>query len=181
MSIKELFLLLLGSIVSSNFALVHFFGSESILSFKKEGIEKNIKTSLSLAVVLVISSLIIYPVEKLLLGGGESGLRVLVYVVVILLVEAVVFLLTKEKGSGILPLVVSSSTLGPVLFFQSAGYTFLETLFSSLGCALGYLLLTLAISSVKEKINDKYVPSQFRGYPILFIALSIIALTVYCF
>lgn len=180
MSVKELFLLMLGSIVSSNFVLVHFFGSESILSFKKEGIEKNIKTSLSLAVVLILSSLIIYPVEKLLLEG-ESGLRVLVYVVVILLVEAVVFLLTKEKGSGILPLVVSSSTLGPVLFFQSAGYTFPETIFSSLGCALGYLLLTLALTSVKEKINDKYVPSPFRGYPIIFIALSIIALTVYCF
>lgn len=180
MSVKELLLLMLGSIVSSNFVLVHFFGSESILSFKKEGIEKNMKTSLSLAVVLILSSLVIYPVENLLLEG-ESGLRVLVYVVVILLVEAVVFLLTKEKGSGILPLVVSSSTLGPVLFFQSEGYTFPETLFSSLGCALGYLLLTLALTSVKEKINDKYVPSQFRGYPVLFIALSIIALTVYCF
>lgn len=179
MSIKDLLLLSLGCILSSNYVLVRFFGVEDLLSFEKRTIERNMKTSLLLSVTLILSSLLLYPVEKLLLSGAGSALRLILYVVVILLIEVIVMKTAKEENP--VSLTAASAVLGPVLFFESGEYTFLEVVFSSIGAGLGYLLAALALSAVREKINDKYVPSLLRGTPILFIALSIISLTVYCF
>lgn len=179
MNVKDLLLLLSGCILSSNFVLVRFFASESLLGLGKNNIERNMKTALLLSLTLILSSVILYPLEALLLSSSGDALRGIVYTVVILLVETIVSKTAKAKKP--VSLLVTSAVLGPVLFFESEGYSFPVTLISSIGVSLAYLVVTLAFSSVKEKISDKYIPSAFRGAPIYFIALSIIALTVYCF
>ena len=180
MTIGELFLILTGCILSSNYVLVHFFNTDTVLSFDRVGLKNSVIYSLYLGVILMISSVIIWPLGKYLLSSA-SYLRVLVSVVAVLLVTALVGLLSGKKRGELFSLSLSSSVLGAVLLYQENGYTLLQTLFASMGTALGYLLVTVAISCVREKVKDRYVPSSFRGYPIMMVALGIIALTVYAF
>ncbi len=181
MNIKDLILLALTCTISSNYILVKFFNVEGILSCSRDSLKGNIFSSLYMALILILSSLLIWPLESFIVGNSASYLRLVVYTLAILLVTAVVTLISKKKSSEIFPLALSSGVLGSVLLFQSEGYTLLETVFASFGVALGYLLVTVAVSCVRDKVKEKYVPRAFRGIPIMLIALSIIALTVYCF
>lgn len=180
MSFKDLVLLTIGCVLSSNYVLVNFFNADSIISNSRNTLRSNIFCSLYLGLVLIVSSILIWPLENWLISQ-VGYLRIVVYVIAILLVIAIVALLSKKKVADLIPLSLSSGVLGSVMLFQSNGYSFLETVFASVGGACGYLLVTVALSGVREKVKDKYVPSAFRGYPIMLIALSIIALTVYCF
>ncbi len=84
---------------------------------------------------------------------------------------------TKKKGGENLSLSLSSSLLGAALKFREAKYSFIETIFAS----IGYFIVTIVLSFLREKINDKDVPKYLRDYSIMLIALSIISLSVYCF
>lgn len=181
MNAKDLLLLTLGCILSSNYILVKYFNAESMLSNSRSSLKSNICSSLYLGLILILSALIIWPLETFIIEKSASYLRLVVYVLAILLVTAVVAVVAKKKVGEFFPIALSSGILGPMLFFQSEGYSILETIFASFGVALGYLLVTIAVSSVKEKVKEKYVPQIFRGTPIMLISLSIIALTVYCF
>ncbi len=180
MDAKELFLLLVGCILSSNYVLVHFFGTESLLENNKESIKGNLLFSLYLLVVLLLSSLLLWPLEKFVLAN-LGYLRLVVYTLAILLVVALVSVVMKKKFSSFVTLALSSAVLGSLLFFNNASYSVLQNIFASVGVAIGYLLTSLALSAVSEKIRDKNIPSPFRGAPILLVALSIISLTVFAF
>lgn len=180
MSIGELFLILTGCVFSSNYILVHYCGADTALSASTLSLKNSVLYSLYLALVLVISALIIWPLEHYLLSSS-SFLRLLLYVVTILLVTALVSRAAGKKCGELFSLALSSSILGALLLFQENGYTFLETIFASLGTSAGYLLVSLALSSVREKVKDRYVPSALRGWPVMMISLGIIAMTVYAF
>lgn len=180
MSIGELFLILTGCVFSSNYILVHYCGADTALSGCTLSLRNSVVYSLYLALVLVISALIIWPLEHYLVSSA-SYLRLLLYVTTILLVTALVSAVAKKKGGELFSLALSSSVLGALLLFEENGYSFLGTLFGAAGTALGYLLVSVALYSVREKVKDRYVPSSLRGWPVMMISLGIIALTVYAF
>lgn len=180
MTIGELFLIFTLCVLSSNYVLVHFFNTDTVLSFNSLSLKSSVMYSLYLGVILIISSLLLWPVGEYLLPLA-GYLRVLVSVVAILLVTALISLLGGKKGGELFSLSISSSVLGAVLLYADNGYTLLQTVFASVGTALGYLLVTLALMCVREKVKDRYVPSALRGYPVMMVALGIIALTVYAF
>ena len=70
MAIKDLLLLTLGCILSSNYLLLHFFGGESLLENKENSVKGNLTFSLYLLIVLLISSLLIWPLEKYVISNG---------------------------------------------------------------------------------------------------------------
>lgn len=180
MTIGELFLILSGCILSSNYVLVHFFNADTLLSTDSMSLRGSVCLSLYLGLILVVSSLLIWPLENFLLSS-LGYLRLLVYVIAILLVTAFVSVITKKKGGELFSLALSSSVLGAVLLYAGNGYTFLETIFASIGTAAGYLVVSVAFSCVREKVRDKYVPLSFRGESVMLLSLGIMALTVYAF
>lgn len=180
MSIGELFLILAGCVFSSNYILVHYAGADTALSGCNLSLKNSVVYSLYLALVLVVSALVIWPLEHYLLSSA-SYLRLLLYVIAILLVTALVSVTAKKSGGEFFSLALSSSVLGALLLFEENGYTLLQTLFAAVGTALGYLVVSVALCSVREKVKDRYVPSALRGWPVMMISLGIIALTVYAF
>lgn len=181
MAIKDLLLLTLGCILSSNYLLLHFFGGESLLENKENSVKGNLTFSLYLLIVLLISSLLIWPLEKYVISNGGEYLRVFVYLFAIVLVVALLTLIFKRKLSDFVSVGFSSAILGSLLYYNSLSYSLLEIIFASFGVAIGYFIVAMAIVAVKERIRDKNIPSPFRGLPILIVALGLISLTVYAF
>ncbi|MBP3381697.1 MAG: electron transport complex protein RnfA, partial [Clostridia bacterium] len=56
------------------------------------------------------------------------------------------------------------------------GYNFVESMVSSLGCGLGFLLAMVLFSGIRSRIDDSRVPKPFRGLAVTLIAASFISL-----
>jgi electron transport complex protein RnfA len=56
------------------------------------------------------------------------------------------------------------------------GYTFVQSMVSSLGCGLGFLLAMVLFSGLRSRINNANVPAPFKGLGVTLIAASFISL-----
>ena len=82
------------------------------------------------------------------------------------------------KGLGVyLPLITTNcAVLGVTINNIIDGYSFIESMVSSLGCGLGFLLAMVLFSGIRSRIDDTKVPAPFRGLAVTLIAASFISL-----
>ena len=175
-----LFAILLAGILTENFVLAQFLGICPFL-----GVSKKLKTAvgMSLAVIFVmaIATAVWYPINKFVLGERFSYLQTIVFILVIAaLVQLVEIVLKKYvpalySALGIyLPLITTNcAVLGVVLLNVDKGYNFAQSMFSSVGAGLGFMLAMVMFSGVRSRIERSDVPRFLRGLPITLIAASL--------
>ena len=181
---KELLLIAIGSALVNNVVLSQFLGLCPFL-----GVSKKTETAagMGVAVIFVITiasacTSIIY--DQVLVRLGIEYLQTIVFILVIAaLVQFVEMFLKKYMVSlyqalGVyLPLITTNcAVLGVAINNITDGYTFIESVFSSLGCGLGFLLAMVLFSGLRSRIDEMEVPSSFRGVAITLIAASFISL-----
>ena len=83
-----------------------------------------------------------------------------------------------HRGLGVyLPLITTNcAVLGVAINNITDNYNLVESLFSSLGCGLGFLLAMVMFSGLRSKIDESEVPVHFRGVAITLIAASFLSL-----
>ena len=76
-----------------------------------------------------------------------------------------------------LPLITSiCAVLGVTINNIIDGYNFVESMASSLGCGLGFLLAMVLFSGVRSRINEANIPAPFKGLAVTLIAASFLSL-----
>ena len=116
-----------------------------------------------------------------------NGLGYMQNIVFILIIAALVqfveitlkkFIPSLHKSLGVyLPLITTNcAVLGVTINNINDGYTFLESMVSSLGCGLGFLLAMVLFSGVRSKIEESEIPESLRGLPVTLIAASFVSL-----
>ncbi len=173
------------AILTHNIALVYILGMCPMI-----GVSKNTKTAVGMGVsvtfVVFITSIVNWPIYNYILV--PTGSEIMSYVIFIVTIAATVQLLEMllekfipvlHSAFGIyLPLItVNCVVLAVSLFMILRDYTFLETIFFSLGSSLGWLLAITVVSGIREKlklIGD--VPAGLQGHGIVMIILGILAL-----
>ena len=60
-------------------------------------------------------------------------------------------------------------------------YTFIQSMVSSLGCGLGFLLAMVLFAGVRSRLESENIPEHFKGLPITLLAASIVALSFFGF
>ena len=73
-------------------------------------------------------------------------------------------------------LIMNSSLLGAVLYYQSQFSSLLQTFCIALGHGAGFILILLMIHCLRERIDQDKVLASFRDIPILLICLGILSL-----
>jgi electron transport complex protein RnfA len=88
------------------------------------------------------------------------------------------FIPAMHASLGIyLPLITTNcAVLGVTINNISDGYSFLESMVSSLGVGLGFLLAMVLFSGIRSRIDESKVPAPFRGLAVTLIAASFISL-----
>ncbi|MBR0136750.1 MAG: electron transport complex protein RnfA, partial [Clostridia bacterium] len=71
--------------------------------------------------------------------------------------------------------------LGVTINNITDGYNFLESMVSSLGCGLGFLLAMVLFAGVRERMEESDPPQAFKGIPITLAAASIVSMAFYGF
>ena len=177
---KLLFSILLTGILTNNFVLSQFLGICPFLGVSKKT-DTAIGMSVAVIFVMAVSTAVCYPVNVYILGEKFAYLQTIVFILVIAaLVQLIEILLKKYIPSlynalGIyLPLITTNcAVFGVVLLNIGNNYNFAQSMFSSVGAGLGFMLAMIMFSGVRGKIENNDIPSFLQGLPITLIAASL--------
>ena len=76
-----------------------------------------------------------------------------------------------------LPLITTNcAVLGVTINNINDGYSYAESMVSSLGCGLGFLLAMVLFSGVRSTMETSDIPDSFKGLPITLVAAAIVSL-----
>jgi len=182
--LKELILILMAGVLANNYVLQKTIGICPFLGVSKK-IDQATGMGVAVIFVMLCSTAATYPIYKFLLEPlGLAYLQTIVFILVIAaLVQFVEIVLKRfipalHKSLGVyLPLITTNcAVLGVVLNNVTDGYDFLQSMVSSLGVGLGFLLAMLLFAGVRSRIENCPAPKCFRGVPITLVAASIVAL-----
>ena len=186
---KELILILMGGVLVNNYVLQRFLGICPFLGVSKK---LNQATGMGIAVtfVMLCATAVTYPIQKLILENFElEYLQTIVFILVIAaLVQFVEIVLKKfipalHKSLGVyLPLITTNcAVLGVTINNITDGYNFVQSMVSSLGVGLGFLLAMVLFAGVRSRIENCPSPECVKGLPVTLIAASIVALSFFGF
>lgn len=189
MEIKHLIYILLAGIFVNNYVLQKFLGICPFLGVSKKF---NQAAGMGVAVIFVMlcATAVTWPIQKFVLDPNGLGyLQTIVFILVIAalvqFVEIVLkrFIPSLHKSLGVyLPLITTNcAVLGVAIENITKKYSFVESMFSSLGVGLGFLLAMVIFAGVRSRIENSPAPKAVKGLPITLIAASIVSLAFFGF
>ena len=185
----KLLMIIMTSVLVNNYVLSRFLGICPFLGVSKK---LNQATGMGVAVtfVMLLATSVTWPIQHFLLDRFNLGyLQTIVFILVIAaLVQFVEIVLKKylpalHASLGVyLPLITTNcAVLGVTINNIRDGYTFLESMVSSLGCGVGFLFAMVLFSGVRSRLEDADPPKAFQGLPITLIAAAITSLSLFGF
>ena len=186
--LKELILILMAGVLVNNYVLQQFLGICPFLGVSKK---VNQATGMGFAVIFVMlcATAVTWPIYHYILAPNFTYLQTIVFILVIAaLVQFVEIVLKKfipalHKSLGVyLPLITTNcAVLGVTINNITAEYSFLQSMISSLGVGLGFLLAMVLFAGVRSRMEGGDAPKVFKGIPITLVAASIVALAFFGF
>ena len=187
--LKELILILMAGVLVNNYVLQQFLGICPFLGVSKK-VNQAAGMGIAVTFVMLCATAVTYPLFTYALVPLKlEYLQTIVFILVIAaLVQFVEIVLKKfipslHKSLGVyLPLITTNcAVLGVTINNITDGYNFIESMISSLGVGLGFLLAMVLFAGVRSRIENCPAPKAFKGIPITLIAASIVALAFYGF
>ena len=187
--LKSLIIILMSSVLVNNYVLSKFLGICPFLGVSKK-LDQATGMGVAVTFVMLLATAVTWPIQIYVLNRfGLEYLRTIVFILVIAtLVQFVELVLKKyipslHKSLGVyLPLITTNcAVLGVTVNNIQDGYGFLESMVSSLGCGLGFLLAMVLFSGVRERMEKSNPPKAFEGLPITLVAAAIVSLAFYGF
>ena len=186
---KEMILILMGGVLINNYVLQQFLGICPFLGVSKK-VDQATGMGVAVIFVMLFATAATWPIYNyILVPLNLTYLQTIVFILVIAtLVQFVEIILKRfipalHASLGVyLPLITTNcAVLGVTLNNITDGYNFGESMVSSLGVGLGFLLAMLLFAGVRQKLDDSNAPKCFKGLPVTLIAASIVALAFYGF
>lgn len=176
--------LVISAILTQNFVLVKFLGICPFLGVSKK-LDTAVGMSMAVTFVMGIASIFTWLInEFVLVKFGLEYLQTIAFILIIAgLVQFVEMFVEKSMPSlysalGIyLPLITTNcAVLGVALLNAQNNYNFIYSLVYGVCAALGFSLAITLFSGVREFIDEKAVPKNFRGFPIALITAGLMAI-----
>ncbi len=174
--------MILAGILSNNYPLIECLGTGAVLENERSN-KRSLVLGLGTTVVMLISTLVTWPVNKFLLVNVPY-LQTLVFVCVVLIVVEVIHLLehnTLEKFCRVdfTKFAINGAVLGLCIHNTHLGFP--EALITTLGVGLGFTVVLTVFSALEFRIDYDAVPYAFRGLPIHLLIAGMMVLALLCF
>ncbi|MDH3326243.1 MAG: electron transport complex subunit RsxA [Gammaproteobacteria bacterium] len=181
---KEFALILISTVLVNNFVLVKFLGLCPFM-----GVSKKLETATGMALattfVLTLSSIASYLVNTYLLAPFElEYLRTITFILVIAAVVQVTEMIVHKTSPllyqvlGIyLPLITTNcAVLGVALLNVQTEYNFLQSATYGFGAAVGFSMVLILFSAIRERLAASDVPMPFQGPAIALITAGLMSM-----
>jgi electron transport complex protein RnfA len=181
---KEYVLILISTVLVNNFVLVKFLGLCPFMGVSKK-LETAMGMSLATTFVLTLSSVCSYLVNAYLLSPlGLEYLRTIAFILVIAAVvqftEMVVHktspLLYRVLGIYLPLITTNCAVLGVALLNVQESHGFMQSAVYGFGAAVGFSLVLILFSAMRERIAAADVPVPFRGAAIALVAAGLMSM-----
>ena len=184
MSFNEFFVILLSTIFVNNFVLVQFLGLCPFM-----GVSNKLESAIGMAgattFVMTLASVCTYLVDQWVLSPlGLEYLRTIAFILVIAAVVQFVKMF-MEKTSPLLyrvlgvflPLItVNCAVLGVALLNTQKAHNFFESTLYGFGGAVGFSVVLILFSAMRERLAVADVPLPFKGAAIGMITAGLMSL-----
>ena len=183
-SFTTLIMIILSSVLVNNYVLAQFMGICPFLGVSKK-LDQASGMGVAVTAVMLLATAATWPIQYFVLQPlGLEYLRIILFILIIAsLVQLLELLLKKyipalHKGLGVyLPLITTNcAVLGIALDNVKYNFSFLQSMISSLGVGLGFLLAMVLFSGLRSRIDETQIPKPFRGLASTLIAASFISL-----
>lgn len=180
----EYVLLLIGTVLVNNFVLVKFLGLCPFMGVSSK-LESAIGMSMATTFVMTIASLCSYLVNAYLLAPlGLEYLRTLSFILVIAVVVQFTEMVVRKTSPTLyrmlgifLPLITTNcAVLGVALLNVNEQHNFIDSIVYGFGAALGFSLVLIMFSAMRERIAAADVPLPFKGASIAMITAGLMSL-----
>ena len=181
---QELALILIGALLVNNFVLAQFLGLCPFI-----GISRNYDTAVSMGlattfVLTLAASLSYLCFHHVLVPLGLEYLKIIAFIVIIASVVQLTELFVRSaspllhQALGIyLPLITTNcAVLGVALLALGQDFSFVQTLAYAVGAALGFSMVLVIFSAMREHLEHADVPAAFQGAPITLVSAGILSL-----
>lgn len=180
----EYALILVSTVLANNFVLVRFLGLCPFMGVSTK-LEGAVGMAAATAFVLTLASVSSYILSRYLLQPlGLEYLSTLSFILVIAVTVQLTETVMRKTAPllyrilGIfLPLITSNcAVLGVALLNVQEQHNLLQSALYGFGAALGFGLVLVTFSAIRERLAFADVPVHFRGAPIGLITAGLMAL-----
>lgn len=186
---SELVAIFFSMALVNNMVLVKFLGLCPFF-----GVSKKLSSAVSMGVavmlVMLVASAVTWPLFHLLLvPSGVEFMRTVIFILVIASLVQIIEMaikrtnLTLYNALGIyLPLITTNCAVLGITFINiDSEYTFIQSLAAALGAGVGFSLVLIIMSGIRERLDLADTPKVFRGAPIAFIIAGLLGLAFLAF
>ncbi|MBR0535597.1 MAG: RnfABCDGE type electron transport complex subunit A [Clostridia bacterium] len=188
---KGLVIIIMSQILVDNYVLRQFLGICPFLGVSKK-LNQAVGMGFSVIFVMLMATAVTWPIQLYILDKNGLGyMQTIVFILVIAaLVQFVEIVLKKfipalHKSLGVyLPLITTNcAVLGVTInnMNDERVTCFAESMVSSLGVGLGFLLAMVIFAGVRSRIDESEIPERFKGLPATLIAASFVSLSFFGF
>ena len=160
---KTLIVILMTSVLVNNYVLNRFLGICPFLGVSKK-LNQAVGMGVAVIFVMLLATLVTWPIQRFLLEPNDLGyMQTIIFILVIAALVQLVEIILKRYIPSL------------------HGYNFLESMVSSLGCGLGFLLAMVLFAGVRSRLETSNAPQSFKGLPITLIAAAIVSCAFFGF
>lgn len=180
----EYLLLLVATVLVNNFVLVKFLGLCPFMGVSNK-LETAIGMSAATTFVLTLASVCSYLVNQYLLESlGLGALQTLSFILVIAVVVQFTEMVVHKTSPTLyrllgifLPLITTNcAVLGVALLNINEQHNFIESIIYGFGAAVGFSLVLIMFSALRERLAAADVPIPFKGAAVGMITAGLMSL-----
>lgn len=177
-------LLLVSTILVNNFVLVKFLGLCPFMGVSSRT-ETAIGMSFATTFVMTLASMLSYLVNSYVLAPlGLEYLTTMAFILVIAVVVQFTEMVVQKTSANLyrllgifLPLITTNcAVLGVALLSIYEQHSFLESIIYGFGAAVGFSLVLIMFSAMRERLANADVPKPFQGSAIAMITAGLMSL-----
>ena len=181
---SEIFMIMLGAVLTENFIFSKFLG---ICPFLGVSDRPSTALGMGMAVTFVMSiasaaTWIVY--HLVLVAYGLEYLKTIAFILIIAALVQVMEMFMKKyvpalyEALGIfLPLITTNcAVLGAALINIDSGYNLITSVLYGTFAAVGFTLAIVIFAGVRERVNFADPPEAFKGIPIALISAGLLAM-----
>lgn len=181
---SDYILLFFGTVLVNNFVLVKFLGLCPFMGVSNK-VETAIGMSFATTFVLTLTAALSYIVNSyLLIPLGLAYLRTLTFILVIAVVVQFTEMVIHKTSPTLyrllgifLPLITTNcAILGLALLNINENHDFVESIIYGFSAGIGFSLVLVLFSSLRERLANSDVPLPFQGASIAMITAGLMSL-----
>ena len=183
MSWANIITIIISAILTDNIVLSKTLGICPLLGTSKKT-DSAVGMGLAVTFVITVSSLVCYGLFQLLLARDIAYLQTIVFILVIASLVQLLDIVLKRfsptlynsLGIYLALITTNCAVLGSANMVVDQGYNLIETFVFGFFTGIGFTMVLILMSGIREKLERARIPKPFAGFPIALVIAGILAM-----